>query len=309
MKNQLNLGLTLGPVYFNWAPDTWRDFYYKIADEADVDRVVVGEITCEKRAPFFEKLMPGVIDRLMKAGKEVVLASPILVMTERWRGQVRDVATLGRDLDLTVEVNDLSAIAVMEDAPFAIGPHINIYNPASARVFTDSGANHLTLPFELNLNSIGAISSAVEVPVEVFAFGRIPLAISARCYHARSHGLSKSGCQYVCDKDGDGMDVDTVDGAPFLAVNGVQTMSYTVHNVIEDLPALRAAGVSGLRLSPQNVDMVAVAALFKSVSNDETEVGAALEKLDAIMCGIPFSNGFLHGEEGFHARGDMLGAY
>ena len=29
--------LTLGPVLFNWEPERWRDFYFRIADEAPVD--------------------------------------------------------------------------------------------------------------------------------------------------------------------------------------------------------------------------------------------------------------------------------
>lgn len=38
--------LTLGPVLFNWAPDNWRDFYFRIADEAPIDAVYVGEVVC-----------------------------------------------------------------------------------------------------------------------------------------------------------------------------------------------------------------------------------------------------------------------
>ncbi|MET3221923.1 hypothetical protein ABIF35_002710 [Bradyrhizobium japonicum] len=26
--------LSLGPVLYNWAPERWRDFYFRIADEA-----------------------------------------------------------------------------------------------------------------------------------------------------------------------------------------------------------------------------------------------------------------------------------
>ena len=31
--------LTLGPVLFSWAAETWRDFYFRIADEAEVDEM------------------------------------------------------------------------------------------------------------------------------------------------------------------------------------------------------------------------------------------------------------------------------
>ena len=41
-------GLTLGPVLFNWSPDRLRDFYARIADEAEVDRVHLGEVVCGK---------------------------------------------------------------------------------------------------------------------------------------------------------------------------------------------------------------------------------------------------------------------
>ena len=44
--------LTLGPVLYHWAPERWRDFHYRIADEAPVDTVVVGEAVCSKRTPF-----------------------------------------------------------------------------------------------------------------------------------------------------------------------------------------------------------------------------------------------------------------
>src|SRR5215470_11870052 len=44
--------LSLGPMLYNWAPERWRDFYFRIADEAPIDTVVIGEIVCSKRLPF-----------------------------------------------------------------------------------------------------------------------------------------------------------------------------------------------------------------------------------------------------------------
>ena len=34
--NDARAELTLGPNLFNWAPEQWRDFYFRIADEAPV---------------------------------------------------------------------------------------------------------------------------------------------------------------------------------------------------------------------------------------------------------------------------------
>ena len=56
--------LTLGPVLFNWPTPMWVDFYARIADEAPVDRVVIGEVVCSKRSPFRTNAVVDVIERL-----------------------------------------------------------------------------------------------------------------------------------------------------------------------------------------------------------------------------------------------------
>ena len=90
-KNGATMQLTLGPVLFNWAPEAWRDFYFRIADEAPVDTVVIGEIVCSKRSPFIADHLPVVVDRLAAAGKQVTLASLILVSLPRERRQMADM--------------------------------------------------------------------------------------------------------------------------------------------------------------------------------------------------------------------------
>ena len=67
--------ITLGPVLFNWQPECWRDFYFRIADEAPVASVYLGETVCSKRAPLFEAHYGAVADRLSAAGKTVVLST------------------------------------------------------------------------------------------------------------------------------------------------------------------------------------------------------------------------------------------
>jgi hypothetical protein len=62
--------LTLGPNLFNWAPETWRDFYFRIADEAPVAVVYLGETICSKRAPLFSDYYEAVSERLGAAGPQ-----------------------------------------------------------------------------------------------------------------------------------------------------------------------------------------------------------------------------------------------
>ncbi len=287
--------LTIGPVLFNWSPETWRDFHFRIADEAPVDRVVVGEVVCSKRTPFYAEHLPVVAERLAAAGKEVAFASLALVTLERER---RAIAELAADNAILVEANDVSALRPLAGRPHLIGPFINVYNEATVQWLGARGAQGICVPPELPATSIATIAAAGGVPVEVFAFGRVPLAISVRCYHARVHGIHKDNCRFVCDQDPDGMLVETLDREPFLTVNGLQTMSYRCASLIGDVPLLRTSGVASLRLSPQSCDMVSVARVFRDVIDGRMEAGAGQEALAALFPLAPFSNGFLHGRAG-----------
>lgn len=292
--------LTLGPVLYNWEPDAWRDFYFRIADEAPVDIVCVGEVVCSKRLPFFQDLVPEVVERLASAGKEVLLSSQALITLERER---RQTASLAREADLLVEANDVTALAHLVGRPHAVGPYVNVYNEETLAWLARNGARRVCLPPELPAASIAALASACpDVALEVWAFGRAPLAISARCYHARLHKLTKDNCQFVCGKDPDGLAADTLDGQNFLTVNGVQTLSSTYANLIENLPDLASMGVAACRLSPQTCDMVAVARAFRSVADGALDPEEGRRALDLICGGISFSNGFFSGGVGARYR-------
>lgn len=288
--------ITLGPLLFHWQPDRWRDFYARIADEAPVDSVCLGEVVCSKRTPFTDDLLAGAAERLERAGKSVILstlAMPTLTRERRHAGKL--IAGTTR----LIEANDASTLHQLAGRPHVVGPMINVYNEATFAYLARNGATRVCVPPELPLTSIRTLAaSAPGTAIEVFAFGRAPLAISARCYHARVHGLTKDTCRFVCGEDPDGLDVDTLDGGAFLSVNGVQTMSRTYTCLIEDIPALIAAGVSALRLSPHTCDMAAVARIFREVAEGRSEPAAAAEQLRLELPGIALSNGFLHGVEG-----------
>ena len=46
--------ITLGPLLFNWPPERTADFYARMADEAPIDRVYLGEVVCGKREPLLQ---------------------------------------------------------------------------------------------------------------------------------------------------------------------------------------------------------------------------------------------------------------
>ena len=295
--------LTLGPVLFNWSPEKWRDFYFRIADEAAVDSVCVGEVVCFKRAPFFDPVIADVIERLATAGKQVVLSTLALIMDDREMDSVRAITAAE---DILVEANDMSAVALLAGRPHAVGPFINAYNEGTLAYLARQGAVRVSLPGELPGKSIAGLAAAGGPELEVQVFGRLPLAISARCYHARLHNLHKDGCQYVCAEDPDGLDLDTLDGDPFLAVNGTQTLSYTYCNLIGEVLEMQDMGIGHFRLSPHDTDMTAVARIFRDVLDGRADPGDGFNALADLGDGTPFSNGFYYGTEGVKLTGPLF---
>lgn len=292
--------LTLGPVLFNWQPEIWRDFYFRIADEAEVDTVCIGEVVCSKRTPFFAPYIPEVIERLTAGGKDIALSSLALIMSER---EMADATALAAAEDFLVEANDISVAALLAGRRFAIGPLVNVYNEGTLACLEAMGAVRVCLPAELPAERIARFAAGARAELEVQAFGRLPLAISARCYAARARNLAKDGCRYVCAEDPDGMDVKTLDATPFLAVNGTQTMSCRSVSLLADLPRLRTLGIHRFRLSPQQVDMVAVAALFRSALAGAIDPADAADRLAELCPDTEFANGYFHGQPG-HAYVD-----
>jgi len=289
--------LTLGPVLFNWAPEAWRDFYFRIADEAPVTTVYLGEAICSKRAPLFEPHLAEVSERLTKAGKTVVYTSLSEVMSKLDRDLVERVCAA----EGLVEANDGSSLHYLRGRPHHIGPFINAYNERSLAVLARNGATNVCLPPEMPATAIAELAgeaAKLDVSLEVQVFGRVGLALSARCYHARAHGRSKDSCRFVCDEDPDGMTLRTLENTPFLTVNGIQTMSHDYLNLIGELTELEEVGVRRLRLSPHSCDMVEVAAIFRAVLDGRLEASEASARLTALKLGAPFSNGFYHGTAG-----------
>ena len=288
--------LTLGPILFHWPAEEKRDFYLRVADEAPVDVVCVGEVVCAKRSVFFDPYVAEVTERLERAGKTVVHSTLALIMTERELDGIRAITTAP---DLLVEANDISCAALLAGRAHAIGPFVNVYDEGTLDYLARRGAVRVSLPAELPARTVAALCAACTgVELEVQVFGRLPLAISARCYHARSHDLHKDGCQYVCGADADGIVLETVDKAPFLVVNGTQTLSYTVCNLIGELGELVEMGVGSFRLWPHALDMVAVAKVFRDVLDGRRDAEGASARLAELVRVAPFSNGFYHAREG-----------
>ncbi|CUH86941.1 putative protease [Phaeobacter sp. CECT 5382] len=289
--------LTVAPNPFFWAADDWEALYQDLT-AAPVERVVLGELVCSKRLPFYQDRIPKVIESLQAAGKQVVLTSLALVTLKRERKLTAQLADLG----LEVEVNDLTALAQLpRDLAFSVGPLVNVYNESTLRWLAARGATRISLPPELPLASVAVLARAgadCGVAVEVWGHGRVPLAISGRCYHARLHGRTKDNCQFACEEDADGLEVRTLEDQPFLTMNGVQTLSDRYACADYQIETLQGAGVSALRLSPQSSGFPDLCGLYRDRIEGRLAMGELAQRLQHKAPGLRLSDGFLTGESG-----------
>jgi collagenase-like PrtC family protease len=297
--------LTLGPLFFNWPAEKRRDFYFRVADEADIDCVYLGEVVCSKREPFFEDLLPVVAERLKKAGKEVILSTLALVTSEREMKAI----TARVDQGFLIEANDVACLQALNGRPHIIGPFINVFNESARDFLVRNKATRIVLPVEIPASSIKIVArlrqeastrqaGKSKTETEVFVFGRQPLSVAMRCYHARSHGLNKDSCQFVCGQNPDGLAAETVDGQPILTINGTQTLSHGYGVLLDELGELQKMGVTHYRLSPQDVDMVGVAKIYRAVLDKKCAAEEGLSKLKKLTGSVPYVNGFYYGREG-----------
>lgn len=286
---------TVGPIQGFWSADAWHDFYVRLADTPGVDRVVMGELICSKRLPFYQDRLPDAIERLQASGKQVAITSLALVTLPREQRMTADLWSLG----VEVELNDLTALnSLVDGAPFSVGPLVNVYNESSLRWLARRGAQRVSLPPELPLTAVAALTAASPVPVEVWGWGRLPLALSGRCYHARYHDRPKDQCLFACADDPDGLAVTTLDDQAFLAINGIQTLSTACANLAAHLPGLRAAGVASLRLSPQTIGFFEIVGLFRALRAGEIDAATLADRALPLALGGAFCDGFLKGPSG-----------
>lgn len=291
---EARFAISVGPVLYYWPRRTLVDFYARIADSA-AQTVTLGEVICSRRHEMKLEDWLDLAADLKAAGKEVVLATQALIESE---AELRTMRRLCEQDDYLVEANDAAALHRCSGRAFVVGPHINVYSGAALDELVAVGATRWVPPVELPVDAIGLAAQGRAVTSEVFAFGRLPLAISARCFTARHYGLNRDECGFRCLEHPDGMLVRTQEGERFLALNGLQTQSAGVHCLLGWRERLLEAGVRRLRLSPTAQNFERVIAAFDGVFNAGVQASAALSELMA--AGLPGDpvDGYAHRHAG-----------
>jgi len=284
--------LSVGPVLTYWPRRTLIDFYARIA-ESPVHSVTLGEVVCSRRHEMKTDDWLALARDLAAAGKEVIFATQALIESE---AELRTMHRLAEQQEFLVEANDAAALARLAGRPFVIGPHVNVYSSAALDELAGLGAVRWVPPLELPLEALALAnppgrSPAVET--EVFAFGRMPLAVSARCFTARHYGVNRDECGFRCLEHPDGLLLRTQEGKDFLSLNGLQTLSARLMCALPDRDALRAAEVRRLRLSPVSSNFDAVIGAYARVFNGGADAQSELEALSSLALPGALADGYL----------------
>ncbi|TVQ89178.1 MAG: U32 family peptidase [Chromatiaceae bacterium] len=273
--------LAIGPISYYWPREQVLTFYRELA-AAPVDIVYLGETICSKRKQLRQEDWLALAEELATAGKEVVLSTLSLLEAESELKRLRAICDNGRFL---VEANDIGAVQLLAGRPFVVGHSVNTYNERTLAVLAREGCQRWVLPVELGQETLAQMQRLrpAGMETEVFAYGRLPLAYSARCFTARARNLPKDDCQDCCIDYPDGLVLQTQDDNRFLALNGIQTQSARTLNLLPQLARLRDLGVDILRISPQSTHMSAIIERFHQALIGALDPCSAAADLAALM--------------------------
>ncbi len=254
--------LSLGPLQYFWPRERVLAFYREAA-RWPLDILYLGETVCSKRRELRTRDWLALAEELAASGKQIVLSSLALIEAE---SELSTVVRLAENGAFLLEANDLSAVQVCRERglPFVAGPTLNVYNHVALGLLIEDGLVRWVPGVEqgrrlLEELRVGMVEQGTPMPeLEIMAWGRLPLAWSARCFTARAYDVPKDDCGFRCIEHPDGLPLGTREGEAFMVINGIQVQGMEIVDMAPERDELIACGVDILRLSPAQDDMAAV---------------------------------------------------
>jgi len=286
--------ISLGPAPFNWGIEKLRQFYQEMA-ETTLDTIFIGEVFCEKRNTLTLEELEGLILPLRRKGKEVYFSTGTLITdNSQWKRLLQR-----SEMECGIEANTIGIVPHHQGArKIVAGPFLNLYHHRSVQFLERFNLTSVVLPFELSQRSIKSIISKVKIPIEVVAYGNLPLGVSWRCYIARSHGLSVKQCQFKCMNYPRGIMAENLDGNPLFLINGPYILSAKKRCLIRELEQLKTMGVASIRIMPQYENTSEVVNIFHQTMNHHLNPQDAFQQLFS-LAQSSLTNGWFYGEAGW----------
>lgn len=261
--------LTLGPLLFFWEREKIFDFYHRMAEQP-LDVIYLGETVCSKRrALTTSDWLELARDLSRRTQAELVLSGLALIEATSELSSLKRQCENG---ELRVEANDMGAIQFLNEmgVPFYGGPALNLYNGHALAELYACGLRRWVPPVESSGESVKHVLKQArelgldKLETEIFAYGHLPLAYSARCFTARAENRPKDDCQLCCQRYPEGIPLLSQEGEALFTLNGIQTMSGKVNNLLADYDSLKECAQL-LRLSPREQSMADVIQAFDQV--------------------------------------------
>ena len=300
--------ISLGPILYFWSKETLLECYQKVA-ESPVDIVYLGETICSKRRSLDINDWLEIASMLQEAGKEVVISTLSLIEAESELSSVKRVINNG---SFAVEANDFGAIqlAIENNVPFIAGHSVNLYNAHSVSLLANKGMKRWVMPVELSKDNLSAILKEKEntlstvsstFETEIFSYGRLPLAYSARCFTARAFDTPKDQCQFKCIEFPEGIPLYSQEEQSLFQINGIQTQSHQTCNLLQEWKTMQSICVDIMRISISNIDELNIINqlhhLISETNNTTNNASKPIPLLNAEQC-----NGYWHGDTGIEWR-------
>lgn len=257
----------LGPLLYYW-PKAKSESFYEAAQQSEADIIYLGETVCTKRRELKVADWLAMARTLAHSGKQIVLSTLALLEAPSEINELRIYVENG---DFLIEANDLAAVnlAQAKKIPFVAGPALNCYNAYTLKLLYQQGMMRWCMPVELSRDWLCQVKEQLiqlqldkAFEIEVFSYGHLPLAYSARCFTARSENRPKDDCGLCCINYPNGREVFSQEQQKVFVLNGIQTQSGYCYNLGNNLKEMQDL-VDVIRLSPAGLDTLAVLADFK----------------------------------------------
>jgi len=269
----------LGPVLWYWPTNTLEDFYQQAA-RSSADIIYLGEAVCSKRRATPYARWMDLAREMAASGKQVVLSTLALLQSP---SELKELQRYVENGEFLIEANDIGTVnmAAERHLPFVAGPTLNVYNADTLQLLVREGMTRWCMPVEMSRDWLLQLLQQCETrgirqqfEVEVLGYGHLPLALSARCFTARSENRAKDDCETCCINYPTGRRVNSQEGQQVFVLNGIQTMSGYCYNLGNDLAGMRDQ-VDCVRLSPQDVTTLAEIDRFRANENGQAPIMVA----------------------------------
>ncbi|MBS9778467.1 MAG: U32 family peptidase [Gammaproteobacteria bacterium] len=249
----MNYEYSLAPILYKVPDDDIVAFYNETKKIDALHSLSIGETVCTKRSRAKHKLLFNIAENMANAGKEVYISTPALIMD---KNDIDYTTKIIKESEFPIEANDLTSISLCLEygKAFSVGALVNTYNENTLQYFFNKGALKVSLPFEIPVESAVKIATSKNHKVEFTAYGKVPLSMSARCYHAKHYGKNKRTCAFVCEAHKTGMEISTIENQKILLVNGTMVMSPKTTYFLDKLELFNGSNIDSFKIIPDDLN-------------------------------------------------------